>query len=89
MTGELNEPFRNVQLERTDGLVAYSLRAQPFATTFWTLSAWTDDDALGAFVREMPHVSVMAKLRPHMEAARSRARRVRAALLDRAAAVTP
>ena len=58
------------QLERTDGLVGYSLRAQPFAKTFWTLSAWTDDDALGAFVREMPHASVMAKLRPHMEATR-------------------
>jgi hypothetical protein len=58
------------QLERTDGLVGYSLRAQPLARTFWTLSAWTDDDALAAFVREMPHVSVMAKLRPHMAATR-------------------
>jgi hypothetical protein len=54
------------QLERTDGLVGYSLRAQPLAKTFWTLSAWTDDHALAAFVREMPHVSVMTKLRPHM-----------------------
>ena len=26
------------QLERTDGLVGYSLRAQPFARSFWTLS---------------------------------------------------
>ena len=54
------------QLERTDGLVGYSLRAQPFARTFWTLSAWTDAAALTAFVREMPHQGVMAKLRPHM-----------------------
>jgi hypothetical protein len=54
------------QLERTDGLVGYSLRAQPLAKTFWTLSAWTDEDALGAFAAAMPHVSVMAKLRPHM-----------------------
>jgi quinol monooxygenase YgiN len=58
------------QLQRTDGLVGYSLRAQPLARTFWTLSAWTDDDALAAFVRQMPHVSVMAKLRPHMAATR-------------------
>jgi hypothetical protein len=58
------------QLERTDGLVGYSLRAQPLARTFWTLSVWTDDDALAAFVGEMPHVSVMAKLRPHMGATR-------------------
>jgi hypothetical protein len=54
------------QLERTDGLVGYSLRAQPFARTFWTLSAWTDARALAAFVREMPHQAVMVKLRPHM-----------------------
>jgi hypothetical protein len=54
------------QLERTDGLVGYSLRAQPLAKTFWTLSAWIDGAALGAFVREMPHQSVMRKLRPHM-----------------------
>jgi hypothetical protein len=54
------------QLERTDGLVGYSLRAQPLAKTFWTLSAWTDDAALAAFVRRMPHAGVMRKLRPHM-----------------------
>lgn len=58
------------QLERTDGLVGYSLRAQPLAKTFWTLSAWTDDDALGAFVRETPHMAVMSKLRPHMRPTR-------------------
>jgi hypothetical protein len=54
------------QLERTDGLVGYSLRAQPLAKTFWTLSAWTDGRALGAFVKEMPHHAVMGRLRPHM-----------------------
>jgi hypothetical protein len=58
------------QLERTDGLVGYSLRAQPLAKTFWTLSAWTDQEALYAFVREMPHRAVMGKLRPHMGATR-------------------
>lgn len=58
------------QLERTDGLVGYSLRAQPLAKTFWTLSAWQDREALGAFVREMPHRAVMGKLRPHMGATR-------------------
>ncbi len=54
------------QLERADGLVGWSLRAQPFAKTFWTLSAWTDERALGEFVRRMPHNAVMGKLRPHM-----------------------
>jgi len=56
------------QLERTEGLLGYSLRAQPFARTFWTLSAWADEQFLAAFVREMPHSAVMAKLRPHMGA---------------------
>lgn len=52
------------QLERTEGLVGYSLRAQPLAKTFWTLSAWTDDAALGLFARQMPHAAVMANVRP-------------------------
>jgi hypothetical protein len=56
------------QLARTDGLVGYSLRAQPLARTFSTLSAWTDEQSLAAFVREMPHRTVMARLRPHMGA---------------------
>jgi hypothetical protein len=56
------------QLERTEGVVGYTLRAQPLARTFWTLSAWTDEPSLGAFVRELPHRAVMAKLRPHMDA---------------------
>ena len=54
------------QLEGTSGLVGYSLLAQPVRKTFWTLSAWTDRDALDAFVRTMPHLAVMRKLRTHM-----------------------
>jgi hypothetical protein len=58
------------QLERSEGLVGYSLRAQPLAKTFWTLSAWTDDAALSSFARELPHRAVMAKLRPDMGSTR-------------------
>jgi hypothetical protein len=58
------------QLEGTGGLVGYSLLAQPMRKTFWTLSAWTDSDALDAFVRTMPHLAVMGKLRAHMEPTR-------------------
>ena len=54
------------QLEGTSGLVGYSLLAQPTRARFWTLSAWTDRRALGAFVREMPHLGVMGQLRPYM-----------------------
>jgi hypothetical protein len=56
------------QLEGTDGLIGYSLRAQPLAKTFWTLSAWKDEASLGAFVQELPHRAVIIKLRPHMNA---------------------
>jgi hypothetical protein len=58
------------QLERTPGLVGYALRAQPLARTFWTLSAWVDDAALAAFVRELPHRDVMVRLRRQMGATR-------------------
>lgn len=54
------------QLERSEGLVGYSLRAQPPAATFWTLSAWRDDAALARLTRRLPHRAVMSKLRPHM-----------------------
>lgn len=54
------------QLERTGGLVGYSLLAQPARKRFWTSSAWTDRRALSAFVREMPHLAAMGQLRPHM-----------------------
>lgn len=54
------------QLERTGGLVGYSLLAQPARKRFWTLSAWIDRRALSAFVREMPHLAVMGQLRPHL-----------------------
>jgi hypothetical protein len=54
------------QLEATPGLVGYSLLAQPVRKTFWTVSAWTDEGALNAFVRTMPHLAVMGKLRAQM-----------------------
>jgi len=54
------------QLESTSGLVGYRLLAQPMRKTFWTLSAWTDREALNAFVRTVPHLAVMGKLRNHM-----------------------
>jgi quinol monooxygenase YgiN len=54
------------QLERTEGLVGYTLLAQPMKKTFWTLSAWTDQTHLDAFVRAMPHLAIIRKLRPHM-----------------------
>ena len=58
------------QLERTSGLIGYTLLAQPGRKMFWTLSAWTDRQALAEFVSALPHLSVMKVLRPHMGATR-------------------
>ena len=55
------------QLAESDGLVGYSLLAQPLSKTFWTLSAWVDGRHLAAFARAMPHMDVMEQLQPHME----------------------
>lgn len=58
------------QLEHSDGLIGYSLLAQPTKKTFWTLSAWQDRSSLQAFVRAQPHVRIMTALRPYMEPTR-------------------
>jgi hypothetical protein len=43
-----------------------SLIAQPLRRTFWTLSAWTDTDAIGAFTRSEAHRAAMTKYRAKM-----------------------
>ncbi len=55
------------QLRTASGLVGYALDAQLLRKTFWTLSVWTDDDSLQAFVRAEPHRTVMASIHPLMD----------------------
>ncbi len=54
------------QLSEARGLVGYSLDARLFRKTFWTLSAWTSQEALEDFVGMDPHRSAMVGIRPHM-----------------------
>ena len=54
------------QLATTEGLVGYALNAQLAKKTFWTVSAWVDDEHLGTFAHAMPHANVIRQLRPHM-----------------------
>ena len=54
------------QLAASEGLVGYSLLAQIPHKTFWTLSAWEDEEHLDSFARSMPHTEVIRQLRPHM-----------------------
>lgn len=53
-----------LQARRSPGIVRASLRAQPWRSTFSTLSVWTDEAALYAFVRTDPHRSIMRRMRP-------------------------
>ncbi|MDQ3895688.1 MAG: DUF3291 domain-containing protein [Actinomycetota bacterium] len=54
------------QLADAPGLVGYSLDAHPLRKTFWTVSAWTSQEALQAFVHDDPHAAGVGSIRPHM-----------------------
>jgi len=54
------------QLAKAEGLVGYSLDAKLLSKTFWTLSAWRDQEALESFASPQPHRSLTAAIRPHM-----------------------
>ena len=54
------------QLATAPGLVGYTLRAQPLARDYWTLSVWQDGKALREFMRTPPHAGLMTSLRPFM-----------------------
>lgn len=51
---------------RADGALGVSLIAHPLRRTFWTLSSWTDTDAIGGFVRSEAHRAVMVGYRGKM-----------------------
>ena len=56
------------QLERTEGVVGFSLLARPWRKQYATLSVWTDEPALGTFARQDPHGQLMSRLSPEMGA---------------------
>lgn len=49
------------QLERTPGVVWFSIQAEYGRRTFWTLSVWTDRDAMRKFLPVEPHASAMRR----------------------------
>ena len=55
------------QLKTAEGLIGYSLDAQPFSRKFWTLSVWEDQQSLNNFVRQVPHSQIMQALAPHLD----------------------
>jgi hypothetical protein len=55
------------QLATAGGLMGYSLDAKLLTKTFWTLSAWRDQEALDSFAQAEPHRGLIAAIRPHMK----------------------
>ncbi|MFD7261522.1 DUF3291 domain-containing protein [Streptomyces sp. NPDC059874] len=55
------------QLRSTPGVIGASLKAEPLKKTFWTLSAWSDQEALDTFSRSDPHARIVTRLRKVMD----------------------
>jgi hypothetical protein len=54
------------QMLSSPGALGLSLIARPLHRTFWTLSAWQDQKALGTAVGREPHRQLMNRFRPRM-----------------------
>ena len=54
------------QLSGTDGLIGFSLLARPLRKQYATLSVWTDQAALDAFVHTSPHTELTGALAAEM-----------------------
>ena len=50
------------QLMATDGVMGFSMLAQPLRKHYATLSVWRDDAALDGFVGARPHNELMVSL---------------------------
>jgi heme-degrading monooxygenase HmoA len=72
------------QVRRSPGAVGVSLLAQPLRKTFWTLSAWADEQAIETFVAAEPHRATMAKYHDRLEHAEFTTWTVSAITLPRA-----
>ena len=55
------------QLLATDGVVGFSMLAEPLRKHYATLSVWRDEAALEAFAKTHPHDRLMADLAPAMD----------------------
>jgi hypothetical protein len=52
--------------QQRDGTVGVALIARPLRLSFWTLSAWQDQAALGAAVGREPRRRIMTHFRPRI-----------------------
>ena len=54
------------QLLTTDGVMGFSMLAEPLRKNYATLSVWRDEEALDAFAGRHPHARLMADLASSM-----------------------
>jgi quinol monooxygenase YgiN len=54
------------QLLTADGLLGFSMLAEPLRKNYATMSVWRDEEALDAFASTHPHAQLMADLAPSM-----------------------
>ena len=54
------------QLLATDGVMGFSMLAEPFRRHYATLSVWRDESALDRFSAAHPHDQLMVALAPEM-----------------------
>lgn len=59
-----------VQVLRAPGVAGAALKAEPLKGRFWTLSSWTDKDAIATYSGSDPHRSSVSKLKPKMAGSR-------------------
>ena len=55
------------QLLTTDGVLGFSMLAEPLRKKYATLSVWRDEEALDVFAGTSPHAELMAELAPSMD----------------------
>ena len=56
------------QLLATDGVMGFSMLAEPLRKHYATLSVWRDEAALDSFAQAQPHGRLMGELAPAMAA---------------------
>lgn len=55
-------------IRQAPGAIGLGLRARPLSRTFWTLSAWSNHEALQTYNHTPLHRGIVERFRPHMSA---------------------
>lgn len=64
------------RLDRSEGLIGYAFRANFYRQQLWTLSVWTDPEALRDFLGDVAHEQASEDLSSYVERAETRQWRI-------------